>query len=103
MRNLLVEASEVELVLNIVLVHLAEELVAAQAAEPGDPTHFLGTGHLALGRRIGGQGEQRGGEEEDTLPHRHARTTHALLQAYHSQGLEYWEKLQKLGFFSSTM
>jgi hypothetical protein len=56
--NLLVEPGEVKLVLNVVLVHLAEELIAAQAAEPGDPTHFLGTGHLALGRRIGGE---RGG------------------------------------------
>ena len=28
--------------LNVILVDLAEELVAAQSAEPGYPTHFLG-------------------------------------------------------------
>ena len=44
MGDLLVEAGEVELVLNVVLVHLAEELVSAQPAEPRDPAHFLRTG-----------------------------------------------------------
>ncbi len=42
------------------MAYLAEELITAQAAEPGDPTHFLGTGHLALGRRIGRHTEHRG-------------------------------------------
>jgi len=45
---------------NQAMAYLAEELIAAQAAEPGDPTHFLGTGHLALGRRIGRHTEHRG-------------------------------------------
>lgn len=47
--HLLRKASEVELVLDVRLVDLAEELVAAQAAEPGDPRNFLGAAH---GRRL---------------------------------------------------
>jgi hypothetical protein len=36
--------------LNVVLVDLAEELVAAQAAKPADPAHFLGAAHVGLTR-----------------------------------------------------
>ena len=36
-RNLLVEAGQVELVLNVVLVHLAEELISSQTTEPRYP------------------------------------------------------------------
>jgi len=39
--DLLVEAGEVELVLNVVLVDLAEEFVATEAAEPRNPAHFF--------------------------------------------------------------
>ena len=39
--NLLVEAGEVELVLNVVLVDFTKELVASEAAEPRDPRNFL--------------------------------------------------------------
>ena len=48
--HLLVESGQVELVLDVVLVHLAEELVAAEAAEPGDPAHLLRAAHLGARR-----------------------------------------------------
>ena len=38
--NLLIETSQVELVLDVVLVHLAEELIAAQTTEPRDPGYL---------------------------------------------------------------
>ena len=40
-RDLFIQASKVELVLNVVLVHLAEELVSTQTAEPRDPGYLL--------------------------------------------------------------
>jgi hypothetical protein len=55
------------------MAYLAEELIAAQAAEPGDPTHFLGTGHLALGRRIGRHTEHGG---DTTAPPSTVRGSH---------------------------
>jgi len=51
-RDLFIQASKVELVLNVVLVHLAEELVSTQTAEPRDPGYLLRTGHFPLERRI---------------------------------------------------
>ena len=38
--HLLVQPSQVEFVLDVVLVHLAEELVASQTAEPRDPGYL---------------------------------------------------------------
>lgn len=46
-RHLLVQPRQVEFVLDVILVHLAEELVASQAAEPRDPRHLLGAAHGA--------------------------------------------------------
>ena len=39
-RNLLVQPCQVKLVLNVVLVHLAEELVPTKTAEPRDPGYL---------------------------------------------------------------
>ena len=46
--NLFIEPSQVEFVLNVVLVDFAKEFVAAEAAEPGDPTNFFWTAHFGL-------------------------------------------------------
>jgi len=51
-RHLLVQPSKVELVLNVIFVHLAEELIPAETAEPRDPGNLLRAGHLPLERRI---------------------------------------------------
>ena len=48
LRNLLVESGEVELVLDVILVDLAEELVAPQTAEPRDPADFLRRTHPSI-------------------------------------------------------
>ena len=40
-RDLLIEPSQVELVLNVVLVNLAEELISTEPAEPRDPGYLL--------------------------------------------------------------
>ena len=50
MRDLFVQTGQVELVLDAVLVDLAEERVAAKAAEPGDPTHFFRATHVGFRR-----------------------------------------------------
>ena len=50
MRDLFVQTGQVELVLDAVLVDLAEERVAAEAAEPGDPTHFFRATHVRFQR-----------------------------------------------------
>ena len=39
--DLLIQPSQVELVLNVVLIHLAEELVPTQPTEPRDPGYLL--------------------------------------------------------------
>ena len=59
---LLVQAGEVEFVLDIILVDLAEELVAAEAAEPRDPAHFLGTAHAAAATSNRAEGQIEGDE-----------------------------------------
>jgi len=46
--HLLLQAREVEVVVHVLLVDLAEELVAADAAEPGDPGRLLLAGHLLV-------------------------------------------------------
>merc|ERR1719319_908136 len=51
-RHLLVQPRQVKLVLNIILVHFAEELIPAETAEPRDPGNLLRAGHLPLERRI---------------------------------------------------
>ena len=48
MRDLFVQTSQVELVLDAVLVDLAEERVAAKAAEPGDPIHVFRATHVVF-------------------------------------------------------
>jgi len=58
-RHLLVQPSEVELVLNVVFIHLAEELISAETAEPRDPGNLLRAGHLPLERRSDGTPTQR--------------------------------------------
>ena len=66
--DLLIEASQVELVLNVVLVHFAEELISSQTTEPRYPgdlrgvlnvpslvlvlSHLFWAGHFPLERRI---------------------------------------------------
>lgn len=40
-RDLLIQPSQVELVLNVVLVNLAEELISTEPAEPRDPGYLL--------------------------------------------------------------
>jgi hypothetical protein len=39
--HLTAEAAKVEIILYIVLIHLAEELIAPQAAKPADPAGLL--------------------------------------------------------------
>ena len=46
--NLLIETSQVKLVLDVVLVHLAEELIAAQTTEPRDPGYLATRNKLDL-------------------------------------------------------
>lgn len=47
-RHLFVEAGQVELVLDVILVDLAEELIAAQAAKPRYPRDLFGAAHCRL-------------------------------------------------------
>lgn len=58
-RYLLVQPSKVELVLNVIFIHLAEELISAETAEPRDPGNLLRAGHLPLERRSDGTPTQR--------------------------------------------
>jgi len=58
-RHLLVQPSKVELVLNVIFIHLAEELISAETAEPRDPGNLLRAGHLPLERRSDGTPTQR--------------------------------------------
>ena len=44
-RHLLVQSRQVKLVLNVILVHLAEKLISAQSAEPRNPRYFLRAAH----------------------------------------------------------
>jgi len=60
--DLLIQPSQVELVLNVVLIHLAEELVPTQPTEPRDPGYLLRTGHFPLERRIDPSGDQATGK-----------------------------------------
>ena len=47
------EAAQVEVVLDVVLVDLDEELVAAEGAEPGDPgAHLGGSGWWVVGGEL---------------------------------------------------
>jgi len=58
-RHLLVQPSKVELVLNVIFIHLAEELIPAETAEPRYPGNLLRAGHLPLERRSDGTPTQR--------------------------------------------
>jgi hypothetical protein len=39
--NLGTEATEIELIMNVLIIHLTEELIASQATEPGNPRSVL--------------------------------------------------------------
>lgn len=45
MRQHLAQSGEVEGVLNVAVIDLAEELVASEAAKPRDPGHLIRAGH----------------------------------------------------------